>query len=116
LTHLKEEEDAMMPLTAKTAATGPERNALFAKEVLSKRGPDFDFMLGWTMDLLSRFGSSGQDANTATRVWSTGLRCASTPDEWRHWSQLLHSRCVPIVWEFLVAQCDISSTADCLPA
>jgi hypothetical protein len=116
MTHLKHEEDDMMPLTQKTAAMNPERNALFAKEVMDKCSPDIDFMIGWCVEQLSRFGSSGQDANTATRVWSTGLRSACTPEQWRHWSEIIHSHCVPVVWEFLVAQFDIASTADCLPA
>jgi hypothetical protein len=113
---LKQEEDEMMALTQKTAATPSERSVLFARDLLAHRTPDWDFLVGWTVEQLSRFGSSSNDANTATRAWCHGLQSASTPQEWTHWAALIQKHCVPSVWESMVKAVDIASTKDCLPA
>lgn len=108
LEHLKHEEDAMMPLTVKTGATPRDRAAVFAK-ILTHKTSDFDFHLGWTVDKLSRLGSSQNDAVTATRVFCLGLKFASTKAEWPHFASVIKSHCAPDVWSRLEKENDISS-------
>jgi hypothetical protein len=106
LHHLKHEEEIMMPLTMKTAAT-PEARARVVHERLITPGesrPDFDWYIAWVVFMLSRHGSVGQPASVATRVFAWGLQHACSPTQWTRLLPIVESQCVPAVWSEIAAK------------
>jgi len=68
LHHLTHEEEIMMPLTMKTAAT-PEARARVVHDRLlgpSEKLDNFDWYIGWVVSMLCRYGSASQPPNVAT--------------------------------------------------
>lgn len=103
LHHLEHEEAVMMPLTMKTAPT-PEGRARIVNERLLTPGAgmaDFDWFVGWVVEMLSRHGSSAQPPAVATRVFVWGLQHASTPDQWRRFRPIAQRSCPPAMWDEL---------------
>ncbi len=106
LHHLAHEEEIMMPLVMKTAAT-PEARARVVHDRLlvpSEGLPDFDWYIGWVVHMLSRHGSAGQPANVATRVFVWGLQHACSPDQWRRLRPIAERNCTPAIWAELTAR------------
>lgn len=104
LHHLEHEEAVMMPLTMKTAPT-PEGRARVVHERLltpSAELADFDWFVGWVVELLSRHGSSAQPAAVATRVFAWGLQHASSPAQWQRFAPIVERSCPPGLWDELV--------------
>lgn len=100
LHHLQHEEDVMMPLTQKTAAT-PEARARVAHDRLlvpSEALPDFDWYIGWVVRMLSTHGSEAQPASVAVRVFAWGLQHACTPAQWRRLGAVVKQNCAPAIW------------------
>ena len=100
LHHLKHEEDVMMPLTMKTAAT-PEARARVVHERLlvpSEALPDFDWYVGWVVRMLSEHGSESQPASAAVRVFAWGLQHACSPAQWRRLMPVVKQNCAPAIW------------------
>jgi iron-sulfur cluster repair protein YtfE (RIC family) len=106
LHHLTHEEEVMMPLTMKTAATPDGRARVFHERLLvpSERLPDFDWYIGWVVHTLSQHGSSAQPANLATRVFAWGLQHACSPDQWRRLRPIVESNCTPAIWAELTSK------------
>lgn len=103
LHHLAHEEEVMMPLTVKTAAT-PEARARIVHERLLKPGerlPHFDWYIGWVVGMLSQHGSAAQPAPVATRVFAWGLQHACSPSQWSRLRPIVRSNCTPAIWEDL---------------
>jgi hypothetical protein len=104
LHHLEHEEAVMMPLTMKTAPT-PEGRARIVHERLltpSAELADFDWFVGWVVEMLSRHGSTAQPAAAATRVFAWGLQHACTPEQWRRFRPIVERSCPPAMWDELV--------------
>ncbi len=100
LHHLTHEEEIMMPLVMKTAAT-PEARARVVHERLlvpSERLPDFDWYIGWVVQMLSRHGSAAQPPNVATRVFAWGLQHACSPSQWQRLRPIVERNCPPAIW------------------
>jgi len=100
LHHLTHEEEVMMPLTMKTAAT-PEARARVAHEQLlrpSESLPNFDWYIGWVVGMLSQHASAGQPANVATRVFAWGLQHACSPGQWNRLRPIVERNCTPAIW------------------
>jgi hypothetical protein len=100
LHHLAHEEEVMMPLTMKTAAT-PEARARVVHERLlgpSEDLPNFDWYIGWVVRMLSEHGSEGQPANVATRVFAWGLQHACSPSQWNRLRPIVQQNCTPAIW------------------
>jgi hypothetical protein len=106
LHHLTHEEEVMMPLTMKTAATPQGRAQVVHERLLSpfERLPDFDWYVGWVVHLLSRHGSAQQPAGVATRVFAWGLQHACSREQWRRLRPVVERNCVPQVWNELAAK------------
>jgi len=106
LHHLVHEEEVMMPLTMKTGAT-PEARARVVHDRLlrpSERLPNFDWYIGWVVRMLSEFGSAGQPANVATRVFAWGLQHACSPDQWTRLRPIVERNCTPAIWAELTSK------------
>jgi Hemerythrin HHE cation binding domain len=106
LQHLTHEEEVMMPLTMKTAAT-PEARARVVHDRLlgpSESLPHFDWYIGWVVHMLSRHGSAGQPANVATRVFAWGLQHACSPSQWRRLRPIVERNCAPAIWAELTSK------------
>ena len=106
LHHLEHEEEVMMPLIMKTAAT-PEARARVVHDRLlapSEGLPDFDWFVGWVVQMLSRHGSTGQPANVATRVFAWGLQHACSPRQWNHLRPIVERNCTPAIWAELTSK------------
>jgi hypothetical protein len=104
LHHLKHEETVMMPLTMKTAPT-PEGRARIVHDRLLGPGTelaDFDWFVGWVVEMLSRHGSGEQPPAVATRVFAWGLQHACTPEQWRRFRPIVQRNCPPAIWDELV--------------
>jgi hypothetical protein len=104
LHHLEHEEAVMMPLTMKTAPT-PEGRARVVHDRLLTPGtglPDFDWFVGWVVEMLGRHGSTAQPPAVATRVFVWGLQHACTPEQWRHFRPIVQRSCPPAIWDELV--------------
>jgi hypothetical protein len=100
LHHLAHEEEVMMPLTMKTAAT-PEARARVVHDRLlgpSENLPNFDWYIGWVVRMLSEHGSEGQPANVATRVFAWGLQHACSPGQWNRLRPIVRQNCTPAIW------------------
>lgn len=100
LHHLVHEEEVMIPLTLKTAAT-PEARARVVHERLLVPGellPDFDWYVGWVVRMLSQHGAAGQPANVATRVFAWGLQHACSPGQWHRLRPIVEKNCTPEIW------------------
>lgn len=100
LHHLAHEEEVMMPLTMKTAAT-PQGRARVVHDVLVvpfETEPDFDWFVGWVVHMLSRHGSKDQPANVATRVFAWGLQHACSPVQWERLRPIVERNCTPEIW------------------
>jgi hypothetical protein len=106
LHHLTHEEEVMMPLTMKTAAAPDARARIVHDRLLgpSERLPDFDWYIGWVVQMLSRFGSSGQPANVATRVFAWGLQHACSPGQWSRLRPIVERNCTPEIWAELTSK------------
>jgi hypothetical protein len=103
LHHLAHEEEVMMPLTMKTAAT-PEARARVVHDRLlgpSENFPNFDWYIGWVVRMLSEHGSEGQPANVATRVFAWGLQHACSPGQWNRLRPIVRQNCTPAIWDEL---------------
>ncbi|HTT10960.1 MAG TPA: hemerythrin domain-containing protein [Burkholderiaceae bacterium] len=110
LHHLSHEEEVMMPLTMKTAAT-PEARARVVHDRLlvpSESLPDFDWFIGWVVGMLSRHGSAAQPANVATRVFAWGLQHACSPDQWNRLRPIVERNCTPAIWAELSSRFGLS--------
>jgi hypothetical protein len=110
LHHLTHEEEIMMPLTAKTAATPAARARVVHDRLLSPSEslPGFDWYIGWVVGLLSTYGSSGQPANVATRVFAWGLQQACSPAQWRRLRPIVEQHCTPAIWNELASKFGLS--------
>jgi hypothetical protein len=100
LHHLAHEEEIMMPLTMKAAAT-PEARARVVHERLlgpSERLPNFDWYIGWVVSTLSHYGSGSQPANVATRVFAWGLMHACSPSQWNRLRPIVEKSTTPAIW------------------
>ena len=100
LHHLGHEEEVMMPLTMRTAAT-PEARARVVHDRLlgpSESLPDFDWYIGWVVRMLSRYGSEAHPANAATRVFAWGLQHACSPRQWNRLRPIVRQNCTPEIW------------------
>jgi len=106
LHHLVHEEEVMMPLTMKTAAT-PEARARVVHDRLLGPGeslPNFDWYIGWVVSMLSQHGSAAQPANVATRVFAWGLQHACSPSQWNRLRPIVRSNCPPAIWDELTSK------------
>lgn len=106
LHHLTHEEEIMMPLTMKTAAT-PEARARVVHDRLlgpSESLPNFDWYIGWVVQMLSRHGSAAQPANVATRVFAWGLQYACSPGQWNRLRPIVERNCTPAIWAELASE------------
>jgi hypothetical protein len=106
LHHLAHEEEVMMPLTMKTAAT-PEARARVVHDRLLGPGeklPNFDWYIGWVVRMLSEHGSAGQPANVATRVFAWGLQHACSPSQWSRLRPVVERNCTPVIWAELTSK------------
>jgi hypothetical protein len=106
LHHLTHEEEVMMPLTMKTAPT-PDARARIVHDRLLVTGeklPDFDWYIGWVVNMLSRHGSETQPANVATRVFAWGLQHACSRDQWNRLRPVVERNCTPAIWEELTSK------------
>jgi hypothetical protein len=106
LHHLAHEEEVMMPLTMKTAAT-PEARARVVHDRLlgpSEKLPNFDWYIGWVVRMLSEHGSAGQPANVATRVFAWGLQHACSPSQWSRLRPIVERNCTPAIWAELTSK------------
>ena len=109
LHHLTHEEEVMMPLTMKTAAT-PEARARVVHERLlvpGERLPNFDWYIGWVIQMLSRYGSESQPANVATRVFAWGLQHACSPAQWNRLRPIVQKNCTPEIWAEMCAKFEL---------
>ena len=104
LNHLIHEEEVMMPLTMKTAASPQARARVVHDRLLvpCEKLPDFDWYIGWVVRTLSEHGSAEQPANVATRVFAWGLQHACSPDQWRRLRPIVERNCMPAIWSDLV--------------
>jgi len=100
LHHLEHEEEVMMPLTMKTAATPEARARVVHDQLLgpSESLPDFEWYVGWVVRMLSRHASTGQPANVATRVFAWGLQHACSPSQWNRLRPIVERNCTPAIW------------------
>jgi hypothetical protein len=106
LHHLEHEEEVMMPLTMKTAAT-PEARARVVHDRLlapTETLPDFDWFIGWVVRMLSEHGSTGEPANVATRVFAWGLQHACSPSQWQRLRPIVEHNCTPAIWAELTSK------------
>lgn len=101
LHHLSHEEQVMMPLTMKTAPTPEGRARLVHERLLNpaERGADFDWYVGWVVQMLGRYGSAEQAPNVATRVFAWGLQNACSPAQWNRLKPVVRSNCPPAIWD-----------------
>jgi hypothetical protein len=100
LHHLEHEEAVMMPLTVKTATTPEARAHVFHDRLLmpSEQLPNFDWYIGWVVNMLSRHGSTSQPANVATRVFAWGLQHACSASQWHRLRPIVEGNCTPEIW------------------
>jgi hypothetical protein len=106
LHHLEHEEAVMMPLTMKTAATPHGRARVVHETLLTpfERRADFGWFVGWVVGLLSRYGSTAQPPNVATRVFAWGLQHASSREQWQRLRPVVQQATTPAIWAELTAQ------------
>lgn len=106
LHHLAHEEEIMMPLTMKTAATPEARARVLHDRILrpSENLPNFDWYIGWVVLMLSQHGSAGQPANVVTRVFAWGLQHACSPSQWSRLSPIVERNCTPAIWAELTSK------------
>eukprot|EP00298_Acanthocystis_sp_HF-20_P023724 c33497_g1_i1.p1 GENE.c33497_g1_i1~~c33497_g1_i1.p1 ORF type:complete len:244 (+),score=121.53 c33497_g1_i1:33-734(+) len=115
LKHLKHEEDILMPLTPKSGANPEERGKVFAKEVLSKVGDDFDWFLEYSVKTLAR-GTATHNGQVGTSVFVHGLQYASTEKQWEHWLPIVKNSTTTEIWDYMVSNCDIESAGKIVEA
>ena len=104
LSHLEHEEQIMMPLVVKTGAN-PQAIARVVHERLltpGERLPDFDWYVGWVVHMLATYGSAGQPANVARRVFAWALQNVCSPEQWRRLRPVVERNCTPVIWNELV--------------
>lgn len=117
--HFLSEEKEMMPLTQKVAST-PEARAEIVHDRIIVNGKnrninDFHFHIEFCVKYLSKYGSTSNDAFTATSAYVRGLKSASTPDEWLYeFLPIVKSACEPDVWARIKEKYNIESTDDVL--
>lgn len=106
LHHLTHEEEVMMPLTMKTAATPQERARVVHARLLEpgEKLPNFDWYIGWVVGMLSRYGSAAQPANVSTRVFAWGLQHACSVEQWDRLRPVVERNCTPAIWTELASQ------------
>lgn len=106
LHHLAHEEEVMMPLTMKTAATPDARARVVHQRLLapSERLPHFDWYIGWVVHMLSEHGSADHPANVATRVFAWGLQHACSPSQWSRLRPIVERNCDPAIWAELTSK------------
>ena len=100
LHHLEHEEKIMMPLVPKTAGT-PDAMARVVHDRLlapSEDLPNFDWYIGWVVEMLSEHGSAEHPPNVATRVFAWALQNDCTPDEWDRLRPVVKRNCAPEIW------------------
>ena len=105
LHHLAHEEEIMMPLTMKTAAT-PEARARVVHDRLltpSEKDPNFDWYIGWVVGMLSQHGSASQPPNVASRVFAWGLMHACSPSQWNRLRPIVQANTTPAIWDELTS-------------
>jgi hypothetical protein len=66
--------------------------------------PDFDWFIGWVVDMLSRHGSTGQPPDVATRVFAWGLQHACSPSQWSRLRPIVERNCTPAIWAELTSK------------
>lgn len=105
LHHLTHEEEIMMPLTMKTAATPDGRARIVHERLLtpSEKIPSFDWYVGWVVRLLSQHGSASQPPNVATRVFAWGLMSACSPSQWNRLRPIVEENTTPAIWAELTS-------------
>jgi hypothetical protein len=105
LHHLTHEEEIMMPLTMKTAATPDARARVVHDRLLtpSEKDPSFDWYIGWVVGMLSQLGSASQPPNVATRVFAWGLMQACSPSQWTRLRPIVQTNTTPAIWDELTS-------------
>jgi hypothetical protein len=106
--HLVAEEKIMMPLTQKTGETPEERSLVVHHRIIipaMERIPeDFIFHLCFCVEYLSKYGSSNQNAFTATSVYVRGLKAACNEEQWKQFCPKLKQSCVSEIWNEMNSQ------------
>jgi hypothetical protein len=100
LDHLEHEENVMMPLTMKTAAT-PEARARVVHERLlvpNESMHNFDWYIGWVIHMLDAYGSTSQPPEVAVRVFAWGLQHACTRAQWNRYRPIVRQQCSRETW------------------
>lgn len=115
--HFKAEETIMMARTQKVAPTPLERCYVVHKVIVTpsyeRNAEEFLYFIGKVTELLSRFGSTGQDALTATRVFVRALRSDSNAEQWDKFMPVCKSSCASEeIWQQLIDTFKIEE-ADC---
>jgi hypothetical protein len=106
LNHLEHEEKIMMPLVPQTAET-PAAIARVVHDHLLKPSENltnFDWYIGWVVQLLSEHGSTEQPPNVATRVFASALQYDCTPDEWERLRPVVKRNCTRDIWTEMVSE------------
>ena len=84
--HFSAEEKILMARTHKTAPTPLERcyvvHKVLVSPALQRNAKDFAFLVAYCVEMLSRFGSTQQPANVATKVFVRALRSGSSEAQW----------------------------------
>ena len=100
LRHLAHEEEIVTPLTMKTGTT-PEARGRVVHEWLitpTEHLPNFDWAIGWVVQLLSEYGSTSQPPEVATRIFACGLQNACSRSQWRRLRPIVQRHCTPSLW------------------
>lgn len=109
LHHLSHEEEVMMPLTMKTAAT-PEARARIVHDRLlgpSESLPSFDWYVGWVVQKLCEHGSASQPPAVAVRVFAWGLQHACSPAQWARLGAIVEANTTPALWSEIAAKFEL---------
>jgi len=114
LSHLKKEEEVMMPLVPKFAKATMKGDSIKMGEVFNKHilTPNFDdavWFAGYCCGVLSKYGSQKQDGFTAMRVFAHGLQYGSSPEQWKMMLPEIKTKIPAEHYERLVKECDIEA-------
>jgi hypothetical protein len=105
LKHLTHEEDIMMPLLPKLVEAPPtpkKLGAVMHKILANESMEHLNFLVKYTVGLLTRHGSTTNDAATATRVFVWGLQYSSSDEQWAVWSPIIKQATTEAIWNEMV--------------
>jgi len=102
-THLKHEEDIMMPLVARLPAP---KAPLFADWCLSAgiAHGGFEHFVAHGVQSLAAFGSAKNTPAGATRVFVHALKTVCTPAQWAQYVPVARRAAGPAIWATVVAE------------